>query len=96
VDRQQIGELLRQLLNRLVPVRTIEALIYEGIALTAVLVSYHLVHRLIISQVEEAWVRAALADVHGAFVIMYFVIFGFRLARTLLSTGDFHVLAVAA
>ncbi len=96
MDRQQIGEVLRQLLNRLMPVRTIEALIYEGIALTAVLVSYHWMHRLIISQVEEACVRVALADVHGAFVIMYFVIFGFRLARTLLSTGDFHVLAVAA
>ena len=87
---------LRRLLNRLVPVRTIEALIYEAIGLAAVLLSYHWIHRLITSLVEEAWVRERLNEVHGAFVIMYFLIFGFRLARTFLLSGGFHALVLVA
>jgi hypothetical protein len=94
-DWSTIAETVSDALSRLVPIRTIEALIYEGIGLAALLVSFHLIHQMIKLQVEEKWVRGVLNDVHGAFVIIYFVIFGLRLGRRFLFEGTNAPILVA-
>jgi uncharacterized membrane protein len=81
--------------GRLVPVKTIEALIYEGIGLAALLISFHLIQLMIRFQVDDQWVKDALSDAHGAFVIIYFVIFGVRLGQRLLFEGTNAIILVA-
>ena len=81
--------------NRLVPVKTIEALISEGIGLAALLLSFHLIGLMINFQVDEPWVKQALNDVHGAFVIIYFIMFGLRLVRRFWYEGSNAIMLVA-
>jgi hypothetical protein len=80
----------------LVPVKTIEALIYEGIGLAAVLISFHLIELMIKLQVNEQWVRDGLTATHGAFVIIYFAMFGLRLARRFWLEGTTNAITLVA
>jgi hypothetical protein len=91
----KIGKGLGAIFNRVVPVKTIEALVSEAISLAAYLFVFHIIHWMINLYVDDPLIRDTVDHVEDTFLIINFVIFALRLCRRFV-TEETNALFLAA